>query len=365
MVYEKATEPYFASTETRSYISGTIAATNLIASDGNSTSFTNFGAGGKEGRTNLLDQDLNTKMCAIATWINRDKATFSMVFNSETNSSQRLRYRLGEYSLGSANDNAARDPSSWTLYGSNDGKQWTAIETVTDFSFPDTRKALYNFPVEVSVPYSQYRLDVHKTKADTESFQLSELSFWAAETYGEIGAGATLSTYLNGNPHTSFGKNETPDKLQDNNTGTKMCATNANINTGNNTFSLVWELELPDVLQMYSMTTANDGVVRDPISWRVLGSDDGVEWTELDYIANALDLMPTERFTQVDFLLDNEEAFAFYRFDFLQTRSNDPAFQLSEMSLWAPRVPEPSTCVLLFLGMVGMVYYTSKGKKKH
>ena len=35
-------------------------------------------------------------------------------------------------------------------------------------------------------------------------------------------------------------------------------------------------------IDSYSYTTANDVTDRDPISWKLLGSNNGTDWTELD-----------------------------------------------------------------------------------
>ena len=46
-------------------------------------------------------------------------------------------YIVTAYTFTSANDSPERDPLNWTLQGSNDGSNWSTIDTRTNEDFPD------------------------------------------------------------------------------------------------------------------------------------------------------------------------------------------------------------------------------------
>lgn len=80
-----------------------------------------------------------------------------------------------EYSLTSAEDFHDRDPSSWTLSGSNDGGEtWTVLDTRTGEVFPERHRTnTYRF--ENRVAYRDYRLDITENNGGP-ALQLAEFS---------------------------------------------------------------------------------------------------------------------------------------------------------------------------------------------
>jgi hypothetical protein len=46
-------------------------------------------------------------------------------------------FAIVRYALTSANDAPTRDPMDWTLQGSNDGQNWTTVDTQRDQVFTD------------------------------------------------------------------------------------------------------------------------------------------------------------------------------------------------------------------------------------
>jgi glucose/arabinose dehydrogenase len=85
---------------------------------------------------------------------------------------------ISSYSLTSANDFAGRDPKNWTLQGSNDGTNWTDIDSRTNETFPErfqTRK----FVFANSTVYSNYRLNITANAGDP-IIQLADLALYRA-----------------------------------------------------------------------------------------------------------------------------------------------------------------------------------------
>jgi len=78
----------------------------------------------------------------------------------------------GAYTFTSANDAEGRDPKNWTIEGSNDGVNWTVLDTRTDEMFTE-RFQTRTFLFDNSEPYLQYR--VHLTAVRSGGlFQLAE-----------------------------------------------------------------------------------------------------------------------------------------------------------------------------------------------
>lgn len=131
----------------------------------NTSATTVKGYNDKEGVANLFDGDKATKLftntatpCSIAWTMSQDTELYS-------------------YTLTTANDNASfknRTIKSWVLYGSKDGNNWEAIDTVTESGMDDVNYADYTYLVDKVGTYKHFKLTV--TKGYGNSFQLSEIS---------------------------------------------------------------------------------------------------------------------------------------------------------------------------------------------
>ena len=128
------------------------------------------GTEGHEGENyeNLFDFDHGSKWCA-----NRDGDNDFYVI-----------WEMGEavaidgYKLVTANDAdmfPERNPSEWTLYGSDDGDEWNEIHTQTDAGLPAAN--FEEYPVmldETADSYSFYKLEITALAGDAGTVQLSE-----------------------------------------------------------------------------------------------------------------------------------------------------------------------------------------------
>ena len=85
------------------------------------------------------------------------------------------RYPLSRYILTSGNDVPARDPVSWQVQGSNDGTNWTTLDTRTGQSFP-ARLQAYTYDIPLTAAYEYYRLNITANGGDV-GIQLTELQF--------------------------------------------------------------------------------------------------------------------------------------------------------------------------------------------
>ncbi|WHY71608.1 GH92 family glycosyl hydrolase [Fictibacillus enclensis] len=100
----------------------------------------------------LIDRDVNTKWLAFEPtgWLQ------FKLSGPET---------VVKYAVTSANDYEGRDPKAWELQGSNDGKNWTVLDTRNDEDFPKRfERKLYTF--DNDTPYLYYRLNITKNSGD-------------------------------------------------------------------------------------------------------------------------------------------------------------------------------------------------------
>jgi hypothetical protein len=140
-------------------VSSTLASTELTPSS--------YSARGENGASEsvamLFDGNLNTK------WLDYSATSWVMVtFNSPT--------VLASYSLTSGNDVPYRDPSSWTLSGSNDGVTWTVIETRSGQAWASRLLARDFVLATPSASYTRFRFDLVPTVGC--AIQLAEMKLF-------------------------------------------------------------------------------------------------------------------------------------------------------------------------------------------
>ncbi|PUB25581.1 PKD domain-containing protein [Promicromonospora sp. AC04] len=117
--------------------------------------------------------------------------------------------------------------------------------------------------------------------------------------------------------------NEVAANLIDGDSGTKWLAFEP-------TAWIELELEEPLAATRYALTSANDSAGRDPQDWTLQGSADGETWTDLDTRAGAE--FP-DRFATIDFQIENDVAYPYYRFD-ITANAGDDLTQLAEIQLF-------------------------------
>jgi len=138
-----------------------------------------------------------------------------------------------------------------------------------------------------------FRFTIQDTRAYTNATQLSEFALYAADgsrcNLGLTqGAGATTlnpgqfwtPAYQLGNPNT-----ETAASLFDNLTGTKWCLSNNHMDAEDPATWRAVTMRLADGIQevmSYNLATANDFNERDPITWMLESSADGLVWQLVD-----------------------------------------------------------------------------------
>lgn len=108
-----------------------------------------------EGIQRMLDGNVNTKWYSSAGLPWGTSHPFPIWIQTEYFKEIPVDY----YQISSANDMPERDPRSWNLYGSNNGKDFTLIDTQTDVIFSN-RFELKKFKLDSQVNYKYYRLEI-------------------------------------------------------------------------------------------------------------------------------------------------------------------------------------------------------------
>lgn len=112
----------------------------------NGTISDQYDTGGGEGIAKLTDGDINSK------YLTGNRSTW-MMWKMDRE------FIATYYTIVSANDASERDPRDWRLEASNDGQNWTTLDTQTGFTF-GARFERRVFLMDNRTPYSHYRLNV-------------------------------------------------------------------------------------------------------------------------------------------------------------------------------------------------------------
>ncbi len=268
--------------------------------------------GTTEGIAKLFDGATSTK------WLDFSGTTWVQVSFASAQS-------IATYSLTSANDNPVRDPAAWTLSGSNDGTTWTALDLRSGEVFA-SRFLRRDFALpQPSAAYLHYRLDL--TAKSGSITQLAELRFTAAVATAPTTPVAPATTVeLLPSGITAHGENGTKEgvaNLLDHATATKW------LDFSGTTWVQV-SFATPRALEAYSLTSANDSPVRDPATWTLRGSNDGVTWTAIESRSSEVF---ASRFQERDFVLTaTSAAYLHYRLD--MTAKSGTITQLSGLEFW-------------------------------
>ena len=244
--------------------------------------------------------------------------------SAATGSSAWLQYRfpaaawaVAQYTLVAASDPAAA-PSDWTFQGSNDGINWTTLDTRAAqpaFVAGETRR----HQISNTTPFYYYRLAVTATQGGgSAGVALAELRLWTRDTPASAAA------------HQTDNDNELPLRAFDGSTGSKWSAS-ALGGAGWLRYSFGggagWSLS------EYRLSSANDASQRDPRDWTVQGSNDGATWTTLDTRTGQTF---TARYQTRSFTLSNPVPYRHYRLSISANAGGSAhGLQLSEFALLA------------------------------
>ncbi len=244
-----------------------------------------------------------------------------------------------EYGLVTGDDTSSytdRNPVAWRLSGSNDKETWTTLDDQkNNRSMPDEDFQECRFKPQSKGSYRYYRFDFFRVKGGTR-IQLSEIFLYntvqtPVETTFVSGSG---SGSKEAQPQSRFGARtiqEGPEMVADGFLFSKWCIDEPS----QMPYNVILDAGQPTPISEYRFYTGDDThsyPERNPITWRVSGSNDKQNWTTLDEQKGNRRLRD-ENEQEYRFKPAQTGSFRYYRFDFIQMTAGT-RLQLSEIKLF-------------------------------
>jgi alpha-L-fucosidase 2 len=282
-----------------------------------------------EGILSTVDGNLSTKWCIVSP---PNLVTWQAALSSAA--------AVSAYTLTSAGDVPARDPLAWVVSGSNNGSSWTVLDSQNFTSTPFANRGQTNsYPFSNASAFSFYKIDftVSPAALNEGHFQIAEIGLSGVNLSQNPSSQALYAFSPSGHGMgalTSSGS-ERIDCSVDGKANTKWCVF---VNPGE---IVQWQMDLGSAqnISSYALTSANDVPARDPQAWTLTGSNDGMNWTQLD----SKSIAPfSSRGMQQVFALSGSTGYRYWRFNFDTSKcpadagSGDPKkghFQIAEIAL--------------------------------
>jgi hypothetical protein len=111
------------------------------------------------------------------------------------------------------------------------------------------------------------------------------------------------------------------------------------------------------ILDMFTLSSANDRSNRDSDQWRILGSNDGINYTALYSYDEAGQSIWNKRLQVVQFSNNNDynitTAYSIFRYQSTSVVAGSQ-HQLGEIEFFGTKIPEPSTIAIFALSLIGL-----------
>lgn len=274
-----------------------------------------------------------------------------------------------------ANDSPERDPSSWTLYGTNaaivsadnsngQGEAWTQIATGAA-SLPMTRQTagpVYTFTNTTA--YSSYRILIPEVRdfVAANSMQVADINLFSSTdgTGSSVlsAADPLVRAFQFPVARAKSPAAEGPANLLDSSSATKF------LNFGKeNAGFIVTPAGGASTIKSFRITTANDAPERDPLTWQLFGTNDAItsapfsdgnaeNWTS---IGSGSTNLPTDRLTNgPTTAFANSTSYKSYRMVFPTLRDGVAANSIQFADVQFFTIPEPGSIGLVLVGAVAL-----------
>ena len=273
------------------------------------------------------------------------------LFASDNDGLALVRFRLYRYSSLSDSYAVKRAPSAWTLYGSMDGTTWEPIHELTEDNYirwdSATEYVEFEIPQESRIAYRAFKFQPLKSfmEIDTPTALFDwyngamELELYVEEAARKpllnlrellVSAGVTVADCVTGEGHYANNPNDYngPDLLFDGvketttTAGTRWLAGQNNLDGVSVTFTIPRAARGNGVVghilkgyAIYRNINGNTGRQRAPKTWKIQGSDDGVQWTDIDTRSEAVAWGSDDSITSMSFNLpENKTSYRQLRF---------------------------------------------------
>ena len=276
------------------------------------------GRGGQEGPAMICDDQLSTKWCIDFPRL----MPYSIVLDAGQQTS------IVEYGLVTGDDTNAypeRNPVTWSVSGSNDKENWTTIdEQKNNRSLPAEGLQEYRFKPKAAGAkgkFRYYRFEFSKMAGGTR-IQLSEIYL-----YDKVQM-PVKATFVSGSGRD--GK-EGAAMAADGWLFTKWCIDEPR----QMPYSIILNAGEAAPVTEYRFVTGDDThdyPDRNPVSWKMSGSNDQKSWTVLDE-QKGNRLLRDENEQEYRFRPATSGSYRYYRFEFLKM-AGGTRLQLSEIKLF-------------------------------
>lgn len=273
------------------------------------------------------------------------------LFASDNDGLALVRFRLYRYSSLSDIYAVKRAPATWTLYGSMDGTTWEPIHELTEDNYirwdSATEYVEFEIPQESRIAYRAFKFQPLKSfmEIDTPTALFDwyngamELELYVEEAARKpllnlrellVSAGVTVADCVTGEGHYANNPNDYngPDLLFDGvkettaTAGTRWLAGQNNLDGVSVTFTIPRAARGNGVVghilkgyAIYRNINGNTGRQRAPKTWKIQGSDDGVQWTDIDTRSEAVAWGSDDSITSMSFNLpENKTSYRQLRF---------------------------------------------------
>ena len=283
-------------------------------------------------------------------WLSKKAAHMSVVyhFNEATRVNTIMLYS-------SASDMYdTRSPKNWTFEGSNNGEDWTILDTRTDeSSWGKGEIRTYRF--ENDTAYAYYKFDCTAINGASDYLMLWEIEFYTSDatlpTKVSIGGAGTIPS--SSSSHSSY----PGSKAFDGNHFTGDYRWLANVADH---MYVVYHFKRAHIVNAVGIFNGGgwDGANRAPKDWTISGSSDGETWTVLDtqtdetnWAFNSSTNKGEERY----YAFDNSTAFEYYKFDCTAVNGATDYLQILEIEYYGVELPPPTLDekVAMFLASKG------------
>lgn len=262
-----------------------------------------------EGAAKLFDGNVESKWCCP----NRESKNWYVEFTTDKGLAP-----TGYY-FTTANDYKDRDPKAWTLYGSTDeGKNWIALDTKTDQTFPDMRREYVEYTMtKPGTSYSRYKLVVTERRGNGDGLvQFGEFGL-LTDTNGDLANNNHIIVYEG----SGGSAKESVQKMFDGDAETKWCASRT---------STVFGVGHPAKLYGYGIHMADEFNYYDrrPKKWTLQGSNDYKDWVDIDKVVED-EKLPAQCLALAYYPLNAPVEYKYYKFTIDATQGAD-IFQIGE-----------------------------------
>ena len=241
-------------------------------------------------------------------------------------------------SLQAANDAPDRDPTTYTLEGSYDGENFTEISSGEVAAFADRFATNYLF-FDNSTAYLTYRLIFPTVGGSTCCMQIAEVEFLGVQLPGDVTQPGDAITATSANSPGSEGVTNVID-----NAPTKYL----NFDISDTGFTVTPSVGLTEIIGM-SLQSANDAPDRDPTTYTLEGSYDGVEFTE---ISSGSVAAFADRFATNYIFFDNTTPYLTYRVIFPTVDGSTCCMQIADVELFPRPGGDCSDLTLVDSGLI-------------